>query len=299
MKANKMKSNGTIGIFCPSHIANFDRYERVRKNIEQLGYKVVFGENMYKDTFGFVASAKERASDLNSLVSNKEVELILFSGGNGAVDILPYIDYKNIRENPKLFSTYSDGTSILNAIHSQTGLITYYGFGTDQFEDLHHYDYSQFCQHFVNGYSSNKFVSNSSWLTLNDGMCEGILIGGYLSLFGLMISNKYFNFNKSSKYILFLEDHERYSTVGGVSTYLSFIEQSSFMEHVTGLMFGHYSANPPMNLEKLLERFGKRNGIPVIYTDDFGHGPKHAILPIGTKAKLDANNHILDFCDND
>ncbi len=295
MKTKKIKSNGTIGIFCPSHVADFDRYERIRKNIERLGYKVMFGENMYKDTFGFVASAKERASDLNSLVSNKEVELILFSGGNGAVDILPYIDYKNISENPKLFSSYSDGTSILNAIYSQTGIITYYGFGAGQFEDLRHYDYSQFCQHFVDGFSSKKFESNSSWITLNDGVCEGFLIGGYTSLFGLMLSNKYFNFDKNNKYILFLEDHEIFSNVGAVSTYLSFIEQSSFMENVTGLIFGHYSTNLPVDLEKTLERFGKRNKIPVVYTDDFGHGTKHAILPIGTNAKLDANNHTIDF----
>ncbi len=297
MKANKMPPNGTIGIFCPSHVADFDRYEHIRKNIERLGYKVVFGENIYKDTFGFVASAEERAADLNSLVSNKDIDLVLFAGGHGAVDILPYIDYQNIRKNPKLFGSYSDGTSILNAIHSQTGLITYYGFGACQFEDLRHYDYLQFCQHFVDGYSSKKFASNSNWITLNGDVNEGELIGGYAPLFGLMLSNKYFNFNVNSKFILFLEDHESFCNVGSVSNYLSFIEQSSFMKNVTGLIFGHYSVNLPVDLEKVLERFGKRNKIPVVYTDDFGHGTKHAILPIGTNAKLDANNHTIEFYD--
>ena len=60
---------------------------------------------------------------------DKSVQMVLFGGGESAVEILPYIDYENIRRYPKLFSSYSDGTSILNAIYAQTGLLTYYGCG--------------------------------------------------------------------------------------------------------------------------------------------------------------------------
>jgi len=44
-----------------------------------------------------------------------------------------------------------------------------------------------------------------------------------------------------------------------------------------------------------LGRFGKRNNIPVVYTNDFGHGANHAILPIGMQAFLDADKHTLNF----
>ncbi|MCL2421615.1 MAG: LD-carboxypeptidase, partial [Defluviitaleaceae bacterium] len=61
------------------------------------------------------------------------------------------------------------------------------------------------------------------------------------------------------------------------------------------LIFGHYSVDIPHDLLHCLERFGKRHNIPVLYTDDFGHGTRHGILPIGVKARLDADAQRLDF----
>jgi len=206
------------------------------------------------------------------------------------------IDYENVRRTPKIFSSYSDGTSILNAIYAKTGLVTYYGCGAGQFLDLRHYDYTQFCSHFVEGNDIKNFVSDSDWKTLCGGSCEGTLIGGYTSLFALMLSNEHFSYDKSKKYLLLLEDHEKFSGVGAVSTYLAFIGQSAFMRNVSGLIFGHYSDDVPDDLLRCLERFGNNYKIPVVYTDDFGHGTKHAILPIGINAKLDADNQCMTFC---
>jgi len=295
MQAKRMPPGGTIGIFCPSHVADMERYNAIIDAARRLGFKIKLGDNITKDTYGYAASAKERAADLNALVADDLVQMILFSGGDGAVEILPFVDYENIRRNPKLLGSYSDATPILNAVYSQTGLITYYGFGAGQFFDLRHYDYTQFCSHFIEGYEAKQFVSDSSWKTLRGGRCEGILIGGYSSLFGLMLANKYFKYDKAKKYLLFLEDHEKFSEVGAVSSYLAFIGQSEFMQNVTGLIFGHYCLNAPNDLLCCLERFGARHDIAVVYTDDFGHGTRHAILPIGTYAKLDADNQCMDF----
>ena len=297
MQAKKLSRNGTIGMFCPSHVAETERYSQIISAAERLGFAVKLGENFYKDSYGYAASAEERAADLNNLVSDDDVQMILFGGGESAVEVLPLIDYENIKYHPKIFSSYSDGTSILNAVYSKTGLITYYGFGAGEFKDLRYYDYMQFCSHFVEGYNAKEFMSDSKWRTLRGGNCEGILIGGYTSLFGLMLANQYFKYDKAKKYLLFLEDHEIFSNTGAVSTYLAFIGQSEFINNVTGLIFGHYSVNVPCDLLRSLERFGTKHNIPVVYTDDFGHGTRHAILPIGINAKLDADNQRMIFCD--
>ena len=93
----------------------------------------------------------------------------------------------------------------------------------------------------------------------------------------------------------FLEAHEKFSNVGAVSTYLAFIGQSAFMHSVSGLIFGHFSVNAPGDLLKCLERFGSLHNIPVVYTDDFGHGTRHAIFPIGIKASLNADKQELEY----
>lgn len=295
MQAKRLPPNGTIGIFCPSHVADMERYTPIIATAERLGFTIKLGNNFTKNTYGYAASAEERAADLNALVADDSVQMILFSGGESAVEVLPLIDYDNIRRHPKLFSSYSDGTSILNAIYAKTGLVTYYGWGAGQFLDLRYYDYIQFCSHFVEGHGSEQFISDSKWKTLNGGNCEGTLIGGYTPLFGLMLANEYFKYDADKKYLLFLEDHEKFSNVGAVSTYLAFIGQSAFMRNVAGLIFGHYSVNVPDDLLCCLERFGIKNDIPVVYTDDFGHGTRHAIFPIGFNAKLDADKQSLSF----
>lgn len=294
MQAKRIPNNGTIGIFCPSHAAIPEKYAAQIAGIEHMGFKVKLGENFYKDTWGYAASAQERADDFNALISDKSVDAILFNGGNGAAEVLPYIDYENIRRNPKRIGSYSDGTTILNAIHAQTGLVVYYGTAPGSFADLRHYDYMQFCSHFVDGYSTECFEPNSERITLHGGQAEGVLIGGYPTLFLQILPSRYFVDNEQ-EYILFLEAHEKHSTVGLTAGELAFLEQTAFMDKVRGLVFGHFSMETPPDLLRCLERFGECHNIPVLYTDDFGHCTRHGILPIGMRAALDADKKSLIF----
>ena len=98
----------------------------------------------------------------------------------------------------------------------------------------------QFTSHFLKEYPG-EFVSNSKWRTINKGVCQGILIGGYTRNFALLTGSSYFTYDNKKKYILFLEDHEKFSQLNEVSSYIAHIEQSSFMENVVGLLFGHYT----------------------------------------------------------
>jgi len=295
MLAKRLDEGGTIGVFCPSHVADKERYERIFYGIESLGYKVKIGENFYKDTFGYAASAEERAADLNGLVADPGVNMVLFSGGEGAAEVLPHIDYGLIRANPKLISSYSDATSILNAIHSKTGLVTYYGFGASQFDGISYYDYVQFNAHFAANHTADKFVKGGKWRTLKGGACEGVLVGGFTLLFALMMAGRYFNYDRDQKYILFVEDHINFSKPGMAGESLAFIEHSAFMGSVAGLVVGHYAETLPAEMLDCLTRFAERNHIPAVYTDDFGHGARHAVLPVGVRAALDADGQELAF----
>lgn len=294
MIAERLSEGDVIGIICPSHVAGED-YQQIVKGIEQLGFKVKLGANIYKKTHGYLASEQERADDLNNMVFDNEVKMILFGGGWGANELLPLIDYEKIARHPKLFSSYSDGTSILNAIHAKTGLITYYGLGAGEFRDLKHYDYIQFAKHFICGNKADLLCGSGEWRTIRSGACEGILIGGYTINFAWLVGGEYFKYDTGQKYILFIEDHEKFSDPVIVSAYLSHIEQSPFIRNVSGLIFGHYSNDVPETLLQRLERFGEKYSIPLIYTDDFGHFTKHSILPIGVSARLDADAQKLLF----
>ena len=292
MHIKRLKKGDAIGFVCPSHIASPEKYERNAKTLESLGYCVVYGANVYKDTYGYLASEQERADDFNSMASKQNVKMVLFGGGEGGNEIIPLLDYEQMRQTPKLYCSFSDGTSILNAIHAMTGLTVYYGQGPGMFNDLRYYDYIHFSSNFIEE-PTERFVKSNEWKSLHGNSCEGTLIGGYTRNFALMLGNKYFHYDKEKRYILFLEDHISFSDVAQVSSYISHIEQHQFINNVTGLIFGHYTENVPVDLLNRLKRFGNKYNVPVVYTDDFGHGINHAIFPIGANAKLDANDQTL------
>lgn len=296
MQAKRLSKDAAIGIICPCHVAERQHYAKIFAAIQRMGFRVKAGAHIYQDTVGYAASAEERAADLNAMVADDEVGLVLFGGGEGGAEILPLIDYENICRHPKLFSSYSDGTSILQAIHAKTGLTTYYGMGAGVFFDLRQYDWRQFCAHFAEGGGDGHFFPDSAWQMLCPGVCEGTLTGGYGPQFALTQAGPYFRYEKGERYLLFLEDHAHFSEVGAVASTLAFIEQGSFMQQVGGLIFGHYADEAPDMLLQCLCRFGERHQIPVAYTDDFGHGTRHAILPIGARARLDAHSGLFDFC---
>lgn len=291
---NILKYGDTIGIISPSWVADKNDYEKYAKGIEKLGFQIKFGKNIYKDTYQYTASVKERVDDINEMIHDESVKMIFFGGGYGSVDLIPYIDYKKIKENPKLFLSYSDGTSILNAVYAQTGITTYYGQTPGLYSNLSEYDRKQFISHLVDG-EVHHHVTNSNWHTIKAGCSEGILIGGYLVNFVLTLENRFFPYQMDKNYILFIEESEKFQSVYDVSMFLTCIGQSRLMERVTGLLFGHYSDDISPLLFEILKRFGEKYGIPIAYCDDFGHGVNHAIFPIGREAFLDTENHMLLF----
>ncbi|MDD3243972.1 MAG: LD-carboxypeptidase [Eubacteriales bacterium] len=293
MEAKRLRPGDVVGIVSPSHVAREEDYARYIQALEALGLRVKTAPNLYKATYGYLASEQERADDLNAMAGDPEVKLVLFGGGEGSNEVLPLLDYDTIRRNPKFYCSYSDGTTILNAIHGRTGLITHYGQSPGIFGDLRHYDYLHFFSHFMQG--GDGLYRAGKWITLCQGVCEGVLSGGYTRNFAMMLGGDYLCLDPKQKYLLFLEDHEKFSDVGGVSSYLSHLEQRGFMEQVTGVLFGHYSVEPNADLLARLTRLGQKYQIPVAYCDDFGHGVHHAILPIGGYARMDAKGGTLEL----
>ena len=301
MQAKPLSKKGVIGLCSPSHIPLYEaapgqevprsrEYKNIIANMEQEGFQVVQAENMYKKTWGYLASDQERGADFNQLAADPSVEYLLFGGGEGAPEVLPYLDYELFRQNPKRICSYSDGTSILNAIWAITGLETYYGQNPTKFMEWTDYDRRHFEGHILSD-SMTEHEKASPWLCLNPGTAEGVLCGGYTMNFALLLGTKYFPADLHEPHILFLEDHEKFGGEDHVSAMLGYIEQSAFMKSVTGLVFGNYAGHPCPHLYARLKLLGERHHIPVVYCDDFGHGENHAILPIGRKARLTAGEN--------
>ncbi len=290
-----LKTGDVIGIVSPSHVAVKNDYDIFRKGLENLGLRVKYADNLFhRDELGFTASLEDRVSDFNSIIHDPEVRMVLFGGGLGAVDIVPYIDYDGIKADPKYFLSYSDGTSILNAIYANTGIPAFYGQSPGEFGNVSEYDKMQFVSNFLEG-NVHEFKKNSEWTTINAGKCTGRLIGGYSVNFALTLGSRFYPYSMDDDYILLIEECDMFQSVRSFSTYLNAISQNKIMDKVRGVLFGYYSSNIPSELFPMLERFAKRNNIAAAYCEDYGHGRNHAVLPLGKTAELDTAAKTLMF----
>ncbi len=286
-----LRPGDTIGLCSPSHVVDSGNLDEVVFLLRSFGFKVKVGNNILRDDWMYCATKEQRADDFNQLVRDKDVQLVFFGGGESSPELLPLLDFQAIAKYPKLYCSFSDGTTILEAIHAQTGLPVFYGPTPNTLLEDDPYTLSQFDTLTV---EHAPYRPSSPWTVLSSGMAKGELVGGYLRNFALMLGNKYFSY-KQKPYILFLEDHESFTEVGGVAEYLEYIAQNPFAEHVRALLFGHYSEGEDPALLGILDRFAKRFSIPCAYCHDFGHGKHHAIIPIGIEGAIDMEKNRIDW----
>lgn len=297
MIPSKLKKGDTIGVIAPSNYIEKDDLEYINASIalmEASGFKVKFGKYVFEDTLGYGTSPEKRAADINWAFKDDEVKAIMcVKGGEDSNTTIDYIDYEIIKDHPKIICGFSDNTSILNAIHEKTGLVTYHG---PTFKSLTSwetgYAYKQFIKTFVeNTESLIMGEPEDEYTTIQAGQATGELVGGNLSLFTKLVCGKY-TVNVQDK-ILFLEELGFEATPEMVNSNIYYLKQNGVFDRIAGLWIGNYEHPSKISLEKIImNAIGDEYKFPIIKSDNFGHIDKKIIIPIGTKAEINTNEKI-------
>ena len=297
IKPKMLQKGDTIGFIAPSYKPKREPIERSAENLRKLGYKVKFSKNLFSTTNDYAGSIEERAEDFNAMIADPEVKMVFFGGGEVGNEILPFIDYENIKKNPKILCSYSDSTTVLNAVNKQTGLVTFYGSSPRFFENEPiEYTLTNFEKRLCS--TALDYVKNSEWRALTPGKAEGKLIGGYLINFACLLGLEWYEDLPDEDIILFIEDHEKFSNAAMISKWFTMLEHKGVFKRAKALIFGHYSLEEKPVIDDILTRIGKRYGIPVIRNEDFGHGANGAILPISVKARLNTEDMSFEFLES-
>lgn len=295
MISKPLAENGTIGLCSPCRIVTKQEMMLIEFQLRQMGFNIKESDNLYSSSLGYGASPEEKAHDLMQLMLDDDVDLVMFGGGEGCNEVLPYLDFQVFKDHPKRICAFSDSTTLLNTIWANTGLEVYYGQSPSDFAmGVSEYNMAHFKGHILSD-DMTEHVSFAPWVLCNPGKAEGVLFGGYALNTAFLLNSKYFNPDPNEDYILFVEDHEQFGEIDYVSSILAHIEQSPFMKNIKGLLFGNYSFSRHPEFYSRLERLGKAHDIPVAYCDDFGHGETSAIIPIGRRAILDTMEGKLTY----
>lgn len=303
MLPQKLNKGDTIVIIAPSDPITQNDMEGINNSkilLEKNGYKVVFSKNFKENDFGYSASPIKKAEDLNQSFKNNEIKMIFCAtGGFNSNAIFDYIDYEVIKNNPKIICGFSDSTSILNAIHEKTGLVTFHG---PTFKSLTTWETDYGFKEVIKRFEKCSLelgTDTDEFITINDGMCEGALVGGNLSLISKMVCGKY-TVNFKDK-ILFIEDLGFESPSGMISNYLYYMKQNGVFDEIRGIWVGNYESEENIKLEDILVQvLGNEYNLPIIKSNNFGHTDKKTVIPIGVKAKIDTNTNkkiqLLESC---
>ena len=288
------------------------------KRFEELGLRLSFGKHV-SDPMDECnsTSIESRVEDLNMAFSDKDVSCVLcVIGGHNSNQILPYLDYEIIKNNPKLFMGFSDITALSNAIYSMTGLVTYSGptystFGQElNFE--YTLDYFKKClmsdlEYEIlpsKSWSNDKWyidqkninlIPNSGYVVINSGQSSGTLLGGNLCTLNLLQGTKYFPSLKDS--ILFIEDDEE-SNINNFDRDLESLTQVIGFSEVKGIVIGRFEKISEVELKDIVRMVKNKkmlDRIPVIANVDFGHTSPMITFPIGGEVSINASKEKIEL----
>ncbi|MCX6151826.1 MAG: LD-carboxypeptidase [Ignavibacteriales bacterium] len=307
IKPPKLKFGDTVGLIAPGSNITEDELNESVKNLEALGFKVVYRNDILAK-HGYLAGTDERrASEINEMFNRKDVSgIICARGGYGCARILHLIDYQTIKQNPKIIIGYSDITALLYAIFQKTGLVTFHGpvgistfnnFSKQNFADVLLNPSSELILWNAKDENENNISRKSA--VIRSGKATGKMVGGNLSIVVSMIGTEY-DIDTSGK-IIFLEEvgEEPYR----VDRMLTQMIQAGKFSKAAGIALGVFEKCEPKEknaefnssfslTEVLFDRLFNL-GIPVLYGMSFGHITNKFTLPLGVTAQLNVDDQTL------
>ena len=298
IKPKRLKIGDTIGIVAPASPASKEKIERACERLSQIGFNVVVGDNCHTQYGYLTADDKERAQELNSMFANKAIDgIICLRGGYGTPRILDLLDYELIRNNPKVFVGYSDISCLHIAFNKYSNLVTFHGpmLTSDMAGDFSDFSMNSLLNSISNE-EFNPLIRNATeeMITINEGIAEGEIIGGNLSLIVSTLGTPYEIDTKGK--ILFIEEIGEYTYK--IDRMLTQLRLAKKLEEAEGIILGNFNKCLPegkddFTLEEVFDQIIRPLNKPAIYNLQAGHCEPVVTIPFGVEAKLDANKREI------
>lgn len=311
IKPKRLKTGDTIGLVAPGSYISESELKDSIKNLEELGFKVVYTEKILLQNGYFSGVDEQRAEDLTGMFARDDVNAIVCArGGYGCARILPLLDYDIIEDNPKVLIGYSDITALHYGIFRKTGLITFHG--PVSISTFNEFSVNNFKNVLMNPSNEIVFENSNSGedenpygvVSIAEGKKKGKLIGGNLSIAVSLIGTE-FDVDYDDP-IIYLEEigEEPYR----IDRMLTQMIQAEKFEDANGVAMGIFRRCEPKQtdpsfsksfslMDVLKDRLGNLK-IPVVYGMSFGHIKDKFTIPFGTEAELDSEKQTITLMES-
>ena len=311
----KLKKGDHIRVVSPSSsiqsIGGFEANLVAKETLEELGFDLSFSSNYFERDLFDSASIASRVADLHEAFVDPSVDAILATiGGFNCNELLPYLNYDLIAQNPKIFCGYSDTTALLNAIYAKTSMQTYMGpsYSSFKMEAGQAYQTEAWLRAMTQDdydlvpskeWSSDPWYDPTKprhfmpteWKVYNAGSALGTIIGGNLSTFSLLRGTPYAP--QAENYILFVEEAEGYPPEHFLRELAALLQA---YPNPQAVIIGRFPKECEMTEEILLAILDKHlllKTIPVLYDLDFAHTQPLFTITIGGQVTLDTEKMVI------
>ena len=328
-----IKEKALIGVCAPSNGGGNEfknnKYKNAIKTLKGFGYNLKLSKNLYKSNKGRSASALIRAKEVNEMFENKDIDLILCAGGGEfLIEILPYVDFNLLKNNPKYVCGFSDPTGLLYTITTKYDIATIYGQNFSQFGmnklhksqydflniikgniiELNNYDlYEKERSERINGLEYYNLTEKVKYKSLDNKNInvKGRIIGGCFDIISEICGTKYDGIKefqeryKDDGIIWYFDNCD--SSMEETIRILWKLNELDYFKYTKCVIFGRFG-NPKTYFdydtkECLKDSALGRLNIPVIYDADISHASPCMPIINGSIAniKLNKNKCSISF----
>lgn len=279
-----------------------DDLSRAIELCQALGYVPAPGEHVL-ERYGYLAGSDDlRAGDLNTALEDPTIDAVwCLRGGYGVTRLLDRLNLEALARWPKPVIGFSDITALLLAIRARTGLVSFHGpmsrapltsFSRGHFEQVLGRAEPAGVLAGLTPPAGLLVPRSPRVVALHGGRAEGPLVGGNLTLLLSLAGTPYFPDLDGA--LLFLEDvgEDLYR----VDRHLSQLKLMGVLPKVAGVVVGQFTDmkkgtgdGGALAFDEVLFSYLAPLGIPVAYGFPFGHVDDQWTLPLGVRARLDAD----------
>ena len=302
VKPPRLRPGDVVGLFASATRMTEPWIAGAMATVTALGLRPRLAPNVRAVHGHYAGTVAQRVDDLHTLWADPEVRALWsIRGGAGSAQLLPHLDYAAMRREPKALLGFSDVTALQLALLRHAGLVSFHTIAAHIRPSAHTLQSLQAVlmapragqvlerapQHRQRGEAEAAYRAR----TVRGGLAEGPLVGGNLSVLSALVGTPWAPQTEGA--LLFLED------VGElpyrIDRMLTQLEQAGLSGRAAGIAGGifrdceHPPDQPGMPLSQPIdERFGAA-GVPAVYGLSFGHVQDQVTLPLGVRARLDAD----------
>ncbi len=307
------------------------KYRIAKERLERdYGLRVEAMPNALRGVDFLYRHPEARAQDLMDAFRDPEIRAVICAiGGDDTVRLLPYIDFDLIRDNPKIFTGFSD-TTTNHFMMRKAGLVSYYGLSLmcdlAEYVSINEYTRemmektifapqprldipcSEFCafeKEKVMWAEENQNIprprrENTGYEILQGGgRAEGELIGGCLDVFVEFIGSELWPRPEEwSGKLLLLETSEVDMSDDLLRWNLRGLMAQGVLSRINGIVFGKPAAEDKFEsykevLRQVVGFEAGRPELPILYNVNVGHSYPIGVFPLGLRYEIDCGKKRL------